>query len=391
MSDTTDTSMAPEKQDEVIGFDAPKTMGERLIPVLVIALESCLLYALLLALAGFSFLGSASPLLPIWLIFGVSLSIYWLTTYLKRTEVTGKTGLLSLLHAFIPQLTGILLATSLTWLLLSLQAGTLFTLPSQETLLNAVRDLQSGVYQALILFTLISFMAWRGVDIARAGIKPQTIKRLTRLGLGCFFLVLLCYLVQGLLGLSNQNTPAFFLLIPAFLLLVLLGQALYQVSYLRRFHAVGLHGSARRQERLILQATGVLAIVVSAIVLVIGNVTSVFSAGAAAFFAPLGVLFDWLANALSQLLLLIWQVLLPLLVLIGGFLSWLINLLPYSSHKSPPSPSCDQLIALAHRLKQKINLPPACLKAKPTPLPVPNFLLANILRIMLLVDRKSVV
>ncbi len=385
MSDTTGTPPAPEEQGEVTGSDAPQTLGERLLPVLVIALESCLLYALLLALAGFSFLQSSSPVLPIWLMFGVSLGIYWLTQYLARGEAAGKSGRLFALRTYIPHIVVPLLAVGLTWLLLSSQAGQVFALPSLATLLNAVQEFPPSFYQALGLFALISFVGWRGVYRARTGIEPQTIKHLFRLGLGCFFLVLLCYLVQGLLGLSNQNTAAFFLLIPTFLLLALLSQSLYQVSYLRRFHAIGLHGSARQQERVILQGIGVLAIVVGALVLAIGNASFAFSERAVAFFAPVGALFNWLANGLTQLLVLIWT---P----IGNFIIWLFNLLPY--HKSPPPGkplSCDQLRKIGQKYHIKVNLPPNCLPFHPHPQPAPNYLLLNILKVVLMVLFASVV
>lgn len=386
MDNATHSSTAPTNdQRPAADVDAPRTFGERLLPVLVLALESCLLYALLLGVASLHFLGSDAPLLPIWPIFGVNLSIYWLASVLQHIRVRQQaTGLYAWLLANIPRLVCTLLALGLAWLFIALPIGSPFAFETQQHLLNTLLHAQALSYRALVVIGVLIYTGWRGLYRAREGIEQQVIKQLMRIGLSCFLLVVLCsYGAQAVLHEGAQYILTLLLLIPVFLLLALLAQALSQVSYLRHFHAVGLHGSARFQERVIFRAMALLVVVCSGVIFGISEVTRPGDLSAA--FAGLGILPGWLTDGLTQVPAQIWQIIVWVWTPIGNFLLWLLSLLPAPpSDKSVRNVSCQQLLDLQARLKHKINLPPACLSRPAKHLvSIPNLLLITLLEIAL--------
>src|SRR5690349_11531445 len=63
---------------------AALSWGERLLPFLFAAMETCWVYAIFLGLVSINLFQSNDPLMPVWAPFVLILGSYWLTHYIER-------------------------------------------------------------------------------------------------------------------------------------------------------------------------------------------------------------------------------------------------------------------------------------------------------------------
>ena len=175
--------------------------GERLLPLLFAAMETCWVYAILLGLASVNFFQSSDTLIPVWAPFVLILGSYWLLHYMERRaasgsipvsnevggaikrvptkrragseahsvsledEGTGKRGVMPGTWMFIT-FAGVV-TLFLIWL--HLYAQTTFVLdPSWLlALLNDILLFNFHTFQVLCIVGLTVYFCWRGIRIAR--------------------------------------------------------------------------------------------------------------------------------------------------------------------------------------------------------------------------------
>lgn len=250
-------------RDNSTDIPARKTFGECLLPLLVIGMECCLVYALLLVMAGF-FAGQGDPLLPIWALFLVVLFFYGLSHGLKRfvdqwpeSELPWRVR--RLLVALPMGSAVLVILVVCLWLRFYAARFALFD-PAWLQALNHDAGEVEWDMQLLVLGGLFALLSWLSYQKVR---ESSNAALFLRKGMPLLLILTGVSLGEGLLRSSAQYWQAV-LLLPVFVWLGLLAQALQKASAKRHYHTATLANSTRHQERIIFQTALALGLVIAA-------------------------------------------------------------------------------------------------------------------------------
>lgn len=293
-----------------------QSLGERLLPVLMAAMDTCWIAAVLLGLASVGFFGSTAPALPLWAPFVFIAGVAWiLSSYASvgstrtsrrgvstgpRFIVIGVVLVLTLLYCIW---SGVYAATSAffnpLWLLL---------------LLNDILLLSPAILHALGIVVLVLLCAWRGRAISRYDIEPGTIFRALGFGMG---MLLVTLFLETFAHTGSSYTGPLFLIIPLALAFALIAHSLANVALLRHTYTAGLSGSVKAQENALLASLVSICVALLLLTFVAAAVISPdFLGEVAQLLAPIGRAYDWLVNGLAQVLVFLLS---PLFALLQHF------------------------------------------------------------------------
>lgn len=264
---------APAESDDTTTRAArSNSLGEILIPFQLLIGETCVGYAVLLALAvNLNFIGDTAPLMPFWGLLLILLTFYLLTRLFRRwsqlwVRMIVEPGLwliLSVACALYFTWANNYASTplfSLTWLLQLLH---LFIPASAD---DSVQVNILPVLQVAVLLLLSGLYCWRGYRLAHKLVITDDIDRLFKIGTAVLLIAVAVFVisfnVQPVLVPPADlawTCAVFFVCVP-------IARALTHASYLRRFHRVGLWGSASRQESSIWFAMSILGLLMIVLV-----------------------------------------------------------------------------------------------------------------------------
>ncbi|WP_376797175.1 DUF4129 domain-containing protein [Thermogemmatispora sp.] len=290
-----------------------RTIGERLVAYLCLALEVCALAAWLQVLAERRLFGSTLPLVPLWALFPLGAVVLWLTR-LHELRLVRRTPPLDEFDRPGAPLPGwgliaawlIASVLYLCWLNNYAAVWPLYHPAWLLTLGSDLLTLRPAAYRSLAVLLCEMLLVWRGARRARQEPEPATV-RWALSGSGLF--MLLALLVH--LGADGESEPAlaeastavFVLLVPLFGYCALLGHALAQAIAERRRHPFGLEGSVQEQERAVLLFFVGLGLLFALLALALvslsgGGLFEVLRRGLTLLLIP----YDWLVRALAQLI-----------------------------------------------------------------------------------------
>ncbi len=275
---------APTEDSE--GIDEPITqrtvaasLGEHLIPLLLLVGEVCIGYSILLSLAvSLNFAGDANSLLPFWGLLLILLSFYGVSRLFRHRAPTG------VALKVIEPVTWLLLVPGFSlffvWLNNYAQTTSLFSL---QWLLAWPHDfLPTSQFVVFVLVVAIS--GWRGYRLVYKHFLSDDIDRFFKFGVVVLLVVIGIFLFQFDVTSASQaayitqlspQIPA--LLTATFFICMLTARALQNVSYIRHFHRAKLWGSISRQEQVIWLSMLLLGVVIITIAHFLGQAAIVIS------------------------------------------------------------------------------------------------------------------
>lgn len=254
-------------EGEDLAVEVAKSLGERLIPLLVTVMECCLISSLLLVMAGF-IPGASDPLLPIWAVFLIFLGFYGLVAaldwfideYLEHLPASVCRALVGLALGG-----GVLVGLVFcTWLHFYAQDFALFDAAWLQALTQASGQLD-GDLQIVVLAFFLCVLAWLSFQTVQG---KTNVALLLSKGTPLMLILAAVNLAEGLLR-SSTNFWQIVLLLSLFYWLGLTAQALQKASKKRKQHASAPEENPRRQERIIFQS--ILLLGLSMIIMVLGT------------------------------------------------------------------------------------------------------------------------
>ena len=277
--------------NEVTLAETP-SWGERLLPYLFAATETCWIDAILIGIASLNS-SSGTTLVPLWSPFVFIAGLCWLTISRERqTHITGESRS-GLVLVSIPLIVGLLLTL---WSSSYAASISLFNPLWVAFIINDLLLLNGNAFHIVFVLLIVAYFCWRGVRLSRNALEPGSVSNTLRIGL-C---VLLAVIILRAINRSQANELALLLLVPLFLALVLVAHSLAQAALLRRSHLTGLQGSVTAQENSLLTIIAIVGVVLLLISFSIGTVASpTFLAQVQTFFTPVAVAYDWLAHAVA--------------------------------------------------------------------------------------------
>ena len=305
---------------------ANPSLGERLLPFLMAAMEACWVDAIFIGLAGLglfqsrqAFIHSPVPIIPLWAPFVLIAGSQWLVTFLERRAVgaasssdkeeSTSTPGTSLVFALVGVVTLFII-----WLHLYAQVAFVLDPRWLLSLLNDILLLDANIYLVVSIAALCVYFCWRGVRLSRRHIEPAHVFNVLRLGLMIFIAVIIVRAGQESAGVTFSDGLVLFLLIAIFFFLALVAHSLARTAYVRRSHPVGLQGSAATQERSILLVSGVFSAAILLIALAVGSTAS--PTFLQELRVPLSAAYDWLVGVIAHVI-----------VFLVTPIFWLINLI----------------------------------------------------------------
>lgn len=299
---------------------ATPSWGERLLPYLFIATESCWIAAILLSWASTALFPTHVPLMPLWSPFVLMAGAYWCVIYLERRDLPKATTHNSLRDRSMMTGAGLvyvvfaLLLLFVVWV--SVYASTAFFFDPRWllALLGDIFSLNGRAFLVALIAALTYYFCWQGVRLSRRFIEPAMVFGTLRLGVG---VLLLAIIVQASAGAAFAQVSLLLLGLPLFFFLALVTHALARVVFLRRSYPFGLQGSMARQERTLFMVIVIVGIALLLIALFVGTFASpAVLAQIQQALSPLGRAYDLLAAIIARIML----------VLITPFF-WLFSLL----------------------------------------------------------------
>lgn len=296
------------------------SLGERLLPYLFMATESCWIAAILLSLASTALFPTHTPLIPLWSPFVLMASAYWGVTYLERRDLPKATTHNSLRSRSMVPGAGLiyglfaLLLLFVVWV--SIYASTAFFFDPRWllVLLNDIFSLNGRAFLIALIVALTYYFCWRGVRLSRRFIEPAMVFGTLRLGVA---VLLLAIIIQAAAGGAFAQVSLLLLGLPLFFFLALVTHALARVVFLRRSYAFGLQGNMARQERTLFMVIVIVGVALLFIALFVGTFASpAVLAQIQQALSPLGRAYDLLVALIARIML----------VLITPFF-WLFSLL----------------------------------------------------------------
>ncbi len=328
--------MQPTSQPSSAGNDSPahispmkwlrrasdetiKSPGEYLLPFFLALIEACWLNGILLGLAGVNFLNSGTALLSIWGPFVLLLLTTWVFRRGHSEEEQGGSDQWISLPFFFGLIA--LLTLVLCWLHIYSTTYNFFDPRWLLALFNDLLTLDLTAYEVLFMVALTLYLCRRGMQIARMTIEPAHIFR--QLWVGLLILTIAVFLRAGATtSAQNKENLVLLLMIPLFLYLTLSAHALARIIFVRREHPVGLDGSTREQERALFSIITFIGCILLVLTVICGVLfSSSFFHSVQPLWAAIGIAYNWLVLAFSQIV-----------VIIVTPLFWLITwLLPHGS------------------------------------------------------------
>jgi hypothetical protein len=320
-------------KQEAVELSSAPSWGERLLPLIFAAMETCWIDGILIALAGSNFFGSREPLLPLWTPLVLMAGSAWLVSVLERRELAagntqasdGLRKATSGSSLFIVLL--VIMALISIWS--SIYASSAYLI-DPRWLLSMLSDLlllSPQAYHVLGIIALSVYFCWRGLTLARRTIEPGMVLRHLRLGVGIFVLVIV---VRAGAGDQFYGELLLLFLLPCFVAFALIAHALAKAIFVRQMHPVGLLGNVAVQEGAVLIVVGAISAILLLLALLLGTFASpAFLTQMHQALAPVGLVYNWLVSVLAQVL-----------VVLLAPIFWLFSLLPHNQQlpQTPISP-----------------------------------------------------
>lgn len=325
--------------------------GERLLPVVFAAMETCWIGAVFIGLASLQVFHSNETLMPLWAPFVLMVGAGWLVTYLEMREQRVDEGLAvaavsgsSLIYLLI-----VLAILVIIWSSVYASSAWLFDPRWLLAMLNDILLFSSNAFHVLGVVALCGFFCWRGIRLSRTEIEPSAVYKMLRLGVGVILAVII---LQTGSGVKSPDELMLLLLIPLFLSFALVAHGLAHVLFTRRAHPVGLQGSVVAQERALLTMISIIGALLLICSLLIGSLASPeFLVQMQHALAFLGLAYDWIIGVLVNVVVF-------LLTPLFWLLSPLFTRFQFPNVKLPPLPSSQPLL-----IKQHPNTPPEIIAA----------------------------
>jgi len=286
---------------------ANPSLGERLLPFIMAAIETSWVDAIFIGLAGLNFFQSHDPIIPVWAPFVLITASQWLSGYLERRSISAESSSESedtgtSVTPGISVLFGVMAAITLLIIWSRVYAQIAFLLdPSWLlSLLNDVLLLNSNAYLVVGIAALSAYFCWRGVRLSRRQVEPANVFSVLRLGVIIFVVVIIVRAAQESAGIVFHDWLELFLLVPIFFLLSLFAHSLARAAYVRRSHPVGLEGSAAAQERSIVLFLGTFGLAILILALLVGNAAN--PAFLQQIAIPLGAAYNWLVGIIAHII-----------------------------------------------------------------------------------------
>lgn len=275
--------------------------GERLLPYLYMAMESCWVGAIFIGLASLNFSQSHDLLMPLWSPFVLMGGAYWLSSYIERRDIAqgretsgeevGLSSSSSLMYGLIALFTLLVIWSSVYASIPLYNPGWV------SALLNDLLSLNATAFRVALVLALAIYFCWRGLRLARRLIEPADVFSTLRLGIGVIIAVLVIRIGAGS-GFFGESL--LLLLIPLFLAFTLLAHALAKALFIRRFHPIGLQGSIAAQERSLLLVSSAIGLLLILIAVLVGTFASpTFLIQVQAVLAPVGQVYDLLISGIA--------------------------------------------------------------------------------------------
>src|SRR5450432_2622031 len=200
--DTRMSRGAEKRQEELLEMttspiSAHPGLGERLLPYLIAAMETCWVDALLIALASINFFQHRTTLLPLWAPFLLIASACWLMIFLERRELAKELPVgnerkrVSGASWFI--LLMALLVLLVVWASIYAPLFLFFDPRWLLALLGDLFQLNTNIYYVFVLVALSIYFCWRGVHLAHKTIEPSSVFWTLRLGMGIIIVAIITF------------------------------------------------------------------------------------------------------------------------------------------------------------------------------------------------------
>ena len=276
-------------------------LGERLLPYLIAAMETCWVDALLIALLSVNFFQSRTTLLPLWAPFLLIASACWLMIFLERRElvkeqtVENERKRVSGASWFVFLLA--LLVLLVVWASIYAPFFLFFDPRWLLALLGDLFQLNTNIYYVFVLVALSIYFCWRGIRLAHKTIEPSSVFWTLRLGMG---IIIVAIIIHAGSGAGSFNELILFSIVPFFLFFALVAHALAKALFLRSNSPGGLQGSVAGQERAILLTMSLIGLLILLLALGIGIFANpAFLVNVQRELAPIGRFYDWLVTIVA--------------------------------------------------------------------------------------------
>src|SRR5712691_6004967 len=241
--------------------DERVSWGERALPYLFAAMETCWIGAIMVGLASLGFLAH-EPIVPLWAPFVLMGGTCWLAIYLEQREMKGQqageaqgedgasvTSGSSALWGFVAIM---VLLTS--WISIYSGSFAIYYPLWLGKMLSDIFLLDLNAYHVILIVGISIYCCWRGVKFSRRIIEPSQVMLALRLGGGVILVAMLIYAGTSKSAGTDAQVGAgitlmMLVIIPLFLGLALITHALSQAAFTRHTHIGGLQGSVGMQER----------------------------------------------------------------------------------------------------------------------------------------------
>ncbi len=287
------------------------TPGERLLPLLYAAMETCWIDAIIIGLAMLELFQAHTPLMPLWVPFVLIAGSCLLYNFLERraarkavaAEDEGQSAMLPGAPLFVTVLAIVVLF--LIWVSLYAQSWFLLDPRWLLSMVNDILLLNGQAYHVLTIVAISIFLCWRGIRLAQRELQPGNIFRTLQLGM---ILIIGIILLQAIVASSGAaldpgNAVALLFLIPLFLFFSLAAHALARVTFVRHTHPSGLEGNPAAQEQSIITITSIIGAVLLILALLVNSFASpAFLAQTQQAFSWVGVVYNWLVNLIATVL-----------------------------------------------------------------------------------------
>ncbi len=308
MNATPKDDMKPAEQQaaDIHGIVSPRSVtlstGERLLPYLFAAMETCWVDVVMIGIAGTQSTSAHSFFLPLWAPFVLIAGSYWLSTSQpQEREVpatrTGARGGTSFPITFF--VIAFLVGTTLFSLWAGIYASSIaFYDPTWlGSLVGDMLLLGPEASHSIAIIVLVLYFYWRGVRLSRSSLEPGHVFNTIRIGLGIMIAVIV---LRAANNTSSSNELLLLLFIPLFLMFALISHALAQTVFVRITHRSGLQGSVFSQERAILGIITGFGGILLLLSLLVGAIASpTFLADAQRIFEPVAIAYTSFANILA--------------------------------------------------------------------------------------------
>ncbi|GHO44630.1 DUF4129 domain-containing protein [Ktedonospora formicarum] len=345
--------LTSSRSEEDSTTDDALSQGERLLPFVYAAMESCAIYAAFCVLAVTG-LGGGTPILPLWGAFVPFAAAIWFSQATQfGSEESGQPFLSS---APFRMLVLIVLTLLIIWGGVYAATTPLYNPAWLFASVNDILLLHPEGYRTFLVLIISALLFWRGLALTRRRVEPGDVLNALRIGLGIIIFALLVTSASS----GATGIPMLFLVIVLFFSFALIAHSLARASFLRLSHLRGLEGSVSGQERSILSVVGIICLVLCVVGLIlVAFVSPDFLSQAQ---GPLSAIYTALVNALATVAL----------VLVTP-LFWLLDSL-HLQIQLPPA-----------RQRPTISQPPPPHHAQPASTPSPLLFTLEILGVLLII------